>query len=182
MPYTKKIDLVKVKSPTGKVHYAFLDFVDKKKVKIYQPYCNHRCWIGDYWGKRWVKTDEPVTCGNCLKSIGCENLSLSENLVNLGSEIRQSETALLEKFLKLSKECEFRKVTCYCRSVVGLKRYSFRCTNPGLEDPAFGWSCGPSNCPHIGHLSGSEWAYDIAEKPNEQEIKDYEDSSRVKKD
>jgi len=180
MPYK---DLVKVKSSTGKVHYAYLDFVDKEKVKIYQPYCNHRNWIGDYWGKRWVPTDEPVTCGNCLKSIGHEDLSLVEKLINVGEEMRQSKTALLKKFLKLSKGCPFRKVLIHRIDSVADKRYyAFKCVNPGIEDRQFGWSCAPSNCPHIGHLSGSEWAYEIEEKPNEKEIEDYEDPSRIKED
>lgn len=67
MPRTK---LIHAEAPNGKVHYATEgvyaeDYVD--------PYCNHRTWIGDYWGKRWKKTDKPVTCKNCLSAYAKEH-------------------------------------------------------------------------------------------------------------
>ena len=61
----------KVMSPTGKVHYAWLTHEDKG-VRIFDPLCNHRNWIGDYWGKKWGEVDQstPVTCKNCLSAAG----------------------------------------------------------------------------------------------------------------
>lgn len=63
--------LSKVKSPTGKVHYAQLTHKDKG-VEFYDPHCNHRNWLGDYWGKKWVPVsdDVEVTCKNCLSARG----------------------------------------------------------------------------------------------------------------
>ena len=63
--------LRKVKSPTGKIHYAEVAHKEKG-VEIFDPYCNHRNWIGDYWGKKWVSVtdDTEVTCKNCLSARG----------------------------------------------------------------------------------------------------------------
>jgi len=53
----------KAKSHTGKVHYVSNIWGDGQ----IDPLCNHRTWIGDYWGKQWELTDEDVTCLNCIK-------------------------------------------------------------------------------------------------------------------
>ena len=95
MPYRGKDDLVKVQSPTGKVHYAYLDFMDKEDVKIYDPLCNHRCWIGDYWGKKWALVDnsKEVTCKNCLSANG--DLSHKVKVVR---RIRAMDRNIIGKF------------------------------------------------------------------------------------
>ena len=173
-------ELLRVKSPTGKVHYAYLDGVDKNKVKIYQPYCNHRTWLGDYWGKRWRQTDEPVTCGNCLSAIGSVDLPLTEKLINLGNEIRQSKIAQYKKFLGLAKECPLRKIVIsdYFSGYDEDKlEHVFSCEHPECKR-SFEWWCHPMNCPHMALVHG----FGGISKPNEKEIKDYEDSRRTKKD
>ena len=58
-------------SPEGKVHYA--EVAHKTRgVELFNPLCNHRSWIGDYWGKKWVPVsdDTEVTCKNCLSARG----------------------------------------------------------------------------------------------------------------
>lgn len=178
MPYIKKSDLVNLLSPTGKVHYGYLDFVDKKKVKIYQPYCNHRTWIGDYWGKRWVQTAKPVTCGNCLSAIRANtNCAFDEKLNNLGEEMRRAKGTLYDRFVKLSKECPSRKiVTSDMFSANEEEEYVFSCAHT-QHDNSYEWWCHPTSCPLIGPERLTE-----INKPTKKEIEHYENFSRVKKD
>jgi len=176
-------NLCRVKSPTGKVHYAYL--IDKDKgVPIYDPYCNSRAWLGDYWGKRWVPTDEPVTCGNCLSAIGSVDLPPAEKLINLGNEIRQSKIAQHKKFLGFAKECPLRKIEI-SDMFSGYDEededdegeYVFSCEHSKCKD-SWEWWCHPMNCPHMALVHG----LGEISKPDEKEIKDYEDSRRTKKD
>jgi len=179
MPETNKQELVKVVTGTGKVHLAYAGAWKNGNV---DPLCNYMSWRGDYWGQPWgLLADQniAVTCKNCLKADNKN--SLIGKLANLGNEMRATKTTLMKKFLELSKGCEFRKITCYYRSHEET-RYAFKCTNPNLEDPSFNWGCGPGACPHIGHLTGAEWEYEIEQKPNKEEIKDYENSRRTKED
>lgn len=67
MRYLRRIQ----SSPTGKVHYA--EVAHKAKgVEFFNPLCNHRNWIGDYWGKKWtpMPDDTKITCKNCLSAAG----------------------------------------------------------------------------------------------------------------
>jgi len=59
-----KIKEVKIKSPTGVVHYA-----DKhNREKFYTTLCSHRDYFRtDGYDHGWPETDEPVTCKRCLK-------------------------------------------------------------------------------------------------------------------
>lgn len=59
----------KATSPTGKVHYVTTGLWKNGNV---EPLCNHKQWLGDYWGKKWKKVDKdtPVTCKNCLAVAG----------------------------------------------------------------------------------------------------------------
>lgn len=59
-----KTTLIRAESPTGKVHFAHHG--SWKDESLVDPYCNSRTWGGDHWGKRWRKTEKPVTCKNCL--------------------------------------------------------------------------------------------------------------------
>ena len=63
--------LFKIKSPSGKIHFAYLTHKDKG-VEIYDPLCNHRTFAGDYWGKKWAPTSwyDEVNCKNCLSANG----------------------------------------------------------------------------------------------------------------
>ena len=73
MGYLRKVQ----SSPEGKVHYA--EVAHKAKgVELFNPHCNHRSWIGDYWGKKWtpMPDDTKVTCKNCLSAAGELNHSV----------------------------------------------------------------------------------------------------------
>lgn len=172
--------LVKVKAPHGKVHYAYLN--DNPADSLYDPYCNHRSWIGDYWGKKWTETNEPVTCGNCLSAIKNNGpaLPLAAALSNLGEEMRQTKTAQLKKFLELSRECPHRTVVISDIFTEGEKdEYLFACEK---HKSSFEWLCSPINCSCLGKTIQNTWYSKTMERPNEKEIKDYEDSRRAKKD
>lgn len=80
--------MIKVKSPSGKVHWADELF---KEGKV-DPYCNHRQWVGDYWGKPWKKTDEPVTCGNCLSKHAREFGARTPMNIEVGDLVEVKET------------------------------------------------------------------------------------------
>jgi len=55
--------------PKGKVHaIAWLE-----DNGVVHPECGYRssyqAWIGDEYGYKWERTDDPVTCKNCLRVI-----------------------------------------------------------------------------------------------------------------
>jgi hypothetical protein len=58
-------ELFHAESSTGTVHFASDGGFKDNKV---DPYCNQRQWVGDYWGKKWARTDKPVTCKRCIAS------------------------------------------------------------------------------------------------------------------
>ena len=156
-------------SSTGKVHRV------SKVGTRYTLACNKNFNLGiDGWFLGWMKTDTPITCCHCRYAK--DPVDTKQALTNLGDLTRKTNTDLLVKFLDLSKTCKYRKATCYRRDCGGKRYYAYKCTNPDDEDPNFGWGCTPNTCPYIGHLTGSEWAYQIEEKPTAEEIRQYEES------
>jgi hypothetical protein len=147
--------------------------------------CNKKFNLGvDGWFYGWQKTDRPPTCKHCRRERRqpTQDIGLEMQLTSLGQMMREMKTANLRRFLKLSKTCEFRAAHMYNWPCHKPKQYAFCCNNPKLEDPNFGWGCNPNNCPYIGRLSGSEWQYDIEEKPTKEEIEIYENTCRTKED
>lgn len=68
------MDKVKVKSPTGTVHYVETRYKGRRGNKdvstdVFTVLCGHndyfRSWDG--YEHAWPETDEPVTCKRCLK-------------------------------------------------------------------------------------------------------------------
>jgi len=174
--------LYKVEAPGGKVHYASLSSDPDRLVPLYDPYCNHRTWLGDYWGKTWTETSKPVTCGNCLRAIGSVDLPLTEKLINLGNEIHQFKITQHKKFHELAKECPHRLIVmsdmfCEDDEDDDVEEHIFSCEHTKCKD-SYEWWCHPMNCPHMALIHGFGELF----KPNEKEIKDYEDSRRVKED
>ena len=68
--------LEKAISPSGKVHYvaSFTSGLWKNgnvgPHRVLPLLCDHRKWIGDYWGQTWSIVDKTmaVTCGSCIRA------------------------------------------------------------------------------------------------------------------
>lgn len=183
-------DLKKAITNSGKVHWVTTGQWKNGNV---DPLCNYMSWRGDYWGQPWrVLEDQKteVTCKTCLKMMEKmmeaellkNNTDIEKSLIKLGNLMRKTDIDQLTEFLTTSVLCPFRKVTRYRWDTNNKKYHAFKCTDPKLSDIHFGWSCSPSNCPHIGHLPGAFWEADIEKKPNKVEVKTYEDKKQAKFD
>ena len=107
-------------------------------------------------------------------------LDIEKGLTMLGDNMRKTQIDHLTEFLMTSVLCPFRQVTMYRWDIKDRKHYAFKCVNPKLKDPQFGWSCAPSNCPYIGHLPGSVWEYEIKKDPERAQIEVYAEAKRTK--
>jgi hypothetical protein len=87
-------ELIRAESPTGKVHFAYHGgWKDKGLV---DPFCHSRTWAGDHWGKRWRKTEKPVTCKNCLTAAINEGL-ISERAALLSPVYHEAAVKIKHK-------------------------------------------------------------------------------------
>ena len=107
--------LIHAESSTGTVHLAYEGhFIGDK----YDPYCNQRSWIGDYWGKKWKKTDKPVTCKRCLASAVKAGICTPREAEIAAAYKAELLRGMLPEIAKLNKS-ELRKLQKEINKLIG---------------------------------------------------------------
>jgi len=113
--------MVKLISPTGKVHLALV-YKGEKNTPLHDPLCNSRTWQGDVWGKDWPECndDKEITCQSCLKVLAKmqpERMTQKEIetlLLAQGEDYYRDQKRRAWNFKKLATRCEHRTRLWVC--------------------------------------------------------------------
>lgn len=150
--------MLKIVSPTGCVHAvdtehmrSFMKGGKERRATV----CNHADYYREHGEQHyhdWSVTTSEVTCKRCIASIKKITNKLDPDpmmglvelvLTGLGKALVAADETSKAQFGAMSKQCLHRKPVIIRRR----EGVPFRCTNPKLRDPNFGWSCDMRNCP-----------------------------------